>query len=576
MTSPGGPALPPLVGLPVELLTAISSLLPNRDIKSLRLACRGLRSAVCLRLTRVFLSANPRNVEVVRAVADHRFFRTQVTEIIWDDARLRARGPREQGEPMEEGGHEPGGAGPPEPEPQPGPEPDPEHARLCQRCQDRYLHGLREQVRWKHEHLGWFGRQCERNLEELRHRRGEDVGRPDHLARDRLVADVMPVQESWRHYLDLVQQQREVLNSTADIDAFRYGLQRFPSLTRVTITPFAHGELFTPLHETPMIRSFPRGFNYPLPRTWLVHKPELPDLGLAQPWSGLSEADKDRWRGFRIVARELAQDQNHRVTELAIDDCHMLSGINCTIFTEPCAEYDDLVALLRRPGFRRLDLALLTGEQYEHRWSALKNGRLQRALAQATDMQHITLSTSEAPGEEYSERYDPRHGNFVPLSTVFPVDRWRGLRHFGLSQFVVRLDDLLSFLGTLPATLRSVELNCLMFKTGSYQALLEGMRASLDWRGRIARERPRVTVATTVDSERGRIVWADKEVGDFLYGDGPIPFHNPWGAGRVLEIGVGVERDPFDPNYDRPNLDLAGLADAGYIKHAYFNDQKIY
>lgn len=531
MASPGGPALPPLVGLPVELLTAISSLLPNRDIKSLRLACRRLRSAVCLRLTRVFLSANPRNVEVVRAVADHGFFRTQVTEIIWDDARLRACGPREQGEPMEEGGH---------------------------------------------EHLGWFGRQCERNLLEVRHRRGEDVDRPDHLARDRLVADVMPVEESWRHYLDLVQQQREVLTSAADIDAFRYGLQRFPSLTRVTITPFAHGELFTPLHETPMIRSFPRGFNYPLPRTWLVHKPELPDLGLALPWSGLSEADKDRWRGFRIVARELAQDQNHRVTELAIDDCHMLSGINCTIFTEPCAEYDDLVALLRRPGFRRLDLALLTGEQYEHRWSALKNGRLQRALAQATDMQHISLSTSEAPGEEYSERYDPRHGNFVPLSTVFPVDRWRGLRHFGLSQFVVRLDDLLSFLGTLPATLRSVELNCLMFKTGSYQALLEGMRASLDWRGRIARERPRVTVATTVDSERGRIVWADKEVGDFLYGDGPIPFHNPWGAGRVLEIGVGVERDPFDPNYDRPNLDLAGLADAGYIKHAYFNDEKIY
>ena len=81
---------PPLLLLPAELLGAISSILPNRDIKSLRLACRHLFFVTSLRLTRVFLSANPRNIEVFRAVAQHEAFRKQIAEVIWDDARLIA------------------------------------------------------------------------------------------------------------------------------------------------------------------------------------------------------------------------------------------------------------------------------------------------------------------------------------------------------------------------------------------------------------------------------------------------------------------------------------------------------
>jgi hypothetical protein len=34
-----------------------------------------------------------------------------------------------------------------------------------------------------------------------------------------------------------------------------------PALKRVTITPSAHGHLFTPLYPTPIIRAFPKGFN---------------------------------------------------------------------------------------------------------------------------------------------------------------------------------------------------------------------------------------------------------------------------------------------------------------------------
>lgn len=44
-------------------------------------------------LSRVFLSANPLNIEVFHAVADHPKFRHQVTEIIWDEARFIAAPP---------------------------------------------------------------------------------------------------------------------------------------------------------------------------------------------------------------------------------------------------------------------------------------------------------------------------------------------------------------------------------------------------------------------------------------------------------------------------------------------------
>jgi hypothetical protein len=41
-----------------------------------------------LRLDRVFLSVNLRNIEVFRAIADHEEFCHRVKEVIWDDAQL--------------------------------------------------------------------------------------------------------------------------------------------------------------------------------------------------------------------------------------------------------------------------------------------------------------------------------------------------------------------------------------------------------------------------------------------------------------------------------------------------------
>lgn len=79
----------PAAPLPPELCALVAQHLPNGDIKSLRLVCKDFRDKFHLRLDRVFLSANPLNIQVFRSIADDETFRHGIVEIIWDDARLR-------------------------------------------------------------------------------------------------------------------------------------------------------------------------------------------------------------------------------------------------------------------------------------------------------------------------------------------------------------------------------------------------------------------------------------------------------------------------------------------------------
>lgn len=74
--------------LPVEILAAVLSFLANKDVKILRLTSKTLKERTLLRLDRVFLSANSRNIQVFRAIADHEEFHHRVKEVIWDDAQL--------------------------------------------------------------------------------------------------------------------------------------------------------------------------------------------------------------------------------------------------------------------------------------------------------------------------------------------------------------------------------------------------------------------------------------------------------------------------------------------------------
>ncbi|KAL4982214.1 hypothetical protein BDW68DRAFT_192356 [Aspergillus falconensis] len=256
----------------------------------------------------------------------------------------------------------------------------------------------------------------------------------------------------WQYYQNLVQQQEDVIIFNKDADAMAYGLPRFPALERITVTPAAHGWIFAPLRETPMIRAFPRGFNYSMP----------------------PEATKQRFRGFCIVTRAVAQCSKHHVSQLIVDVNSLETGLNCRVFEGANPE----------------------------------SGLLHTAIRQAENQQQISLRTNlesdqAADGAECGVSGGSR-AQFVSLRTVFP----------GFSSI---RDDLVSFLAAGLATLRSVHLSFLYFvdQGGCWSALLSDMRANLNWRARHPFLRLRVEIGTELwftPMDTGFGVWIGCEV----------------------------------------------------------------
>jgi hypothetical protein len=85
---------------------------------------------------------------------------------------------------------------------------------------------------------------------------------------------------------------------------------------------FLHGHLFAPLYATPMIRAFPKGFTYPVPRGWLY--PEnpiirsIPGPATAYEWNEHPEL-RERYRGLRTVMRVLANaNEPNSISELVM------------------------------------------------------------------------------------------------------------------------------------------------------------------------------------------------------------------------------------------------------------------
>ncbi|RAK96492.1 F-box protein, partial [Aspergillus ibericus CBS 121593] len=498
--------------LPNELLLLIISRLPNAAIKSLRLTSKRLHGMAHLRLNRVFLSANPDNIRVFRAIADHDLHRHNIEEIIWDDALLQTT--------SFEGLY-----------------------------RWDYFHGPNGQIIQEHPDETcpiWYAIACRKNLHALRTRKNTDADRPDHVTRAlEVVAAQQPLHLFWQTYEELVEKQDTILATNADTEALIYGLKQFPSLKRITITPATHGWLFNPLYETPMIRDFPFGFNYPIPRGWPASRTgeDGPDI---QWWNDQLETTKDQWRGFRTVTRVLAQEQHH-ISELILDAHQLNTGLNCTIFEAPCDEYHHFLSLLRTPGFSRLDLALIIRSQDQRAWPPVDQGLLHQALSEATDMEHISLATTIAASDDLMDISDNGMAvDAVPLQTIFPLDKWPKLRHFGLSGFPVTHDYILSFLAQLPPTVRSIELSFLRFQDncGNWRTLLPKIRDRLPWRDRGVAVGPKLVIGIGLEFgnwQIGRGIWLEEEVSAFIYGDG----WNFFDVNGYPRWGSGVVRDAF-------------------------------
>ncbi|KAH7127777.1 hypothetical protein B0J13DRAFT_453611 [Dactylonectria estremocensis] len=497
-----------LIDLPTELHALITCHLVNQDLKNLRLTCHLFGDSVHLRIDRVFLSTNPLDVSVCRAVADHEFYRTRVVELIWDEARLTLP-------------------------------PEPPRAYWCQ-CQRQHIEPF-----WKE----WYNEECQKNRTYTKNRKGTDL---------------------WARYKDLLYQQQQTLKASSDAWALQHALSRFPLLQKITLTPAARGVPFAPLYQTPMIRALPHGFNYPIPRGWPTKEAhKYLELPLWKTGSNKDEVDKNKWRGFRIITWMLARN-NHAVSEFVVDVSLLGTGLNAHLFDQKCDEYNDLVTVLLKPSFRRIDLALMVEGQDQVGWPAFRNGNLKTALGLATDLEHASLRTDvpyEMDCEDWQEDADDEH--FIPLRTVFPVEKWLKLRHFGLSGFVVRQSDIIGLLAALPSTLRSVELSFLHFQAGhgTNRDFLVALRDSLNWRERPVAERPRIAMGCHQDdrvSANGQAIWVDDEVNAFVYGTGENPFLEE--IPTWVSYGPGTWRDIFEPANERPNVDTIDLMRLGIVE----------
>lgn len=503
---------PWLLRFPLELISSIVSFLPNKDVKSLRLTCKALGEISPFSSSRVFLSANSLNIQVFRAIADHPKFRHEIREIIWDDARFV------------------------------------------------FAPLIGETVHPSYEGYPiWFLGECQENRYRMKRRKYSDMDQPHHVARQHQMDTQMPLKDCWKYYQELRDDQTSVIGSKDDEKAFLYGLERFPRLKRVTVTPAAQGWLFAPLYETPMIRAFPYGFNYPIPRG---RHCDPVDCRVVEPlpWSEATEDYKELWRGARIVLRLLSQVEKHNVSELSFDSKQLHTGLNFWIFDRPCEEYNQFAAIMKRPGFRRLHLSLLTGSSGD--WTGLQSGLFRQAVSLAKELTHVHLSTTFNDGSHSSMKDPP-----IPLKEVLPIEVWPNLSHLALSRFSVDTSELMGILKLAPSSLRSLELGFIEFPFDELclTGLLERMREELDWTERDQPLKPTVTIA--MEGHHiwpGRFIKLSDDVACFLYGSGENPLDGT--DTRSPKGGYGTNHDLFEAEYTRPNVNLQDLKKLGIIR----------
>lgn len=194
--------LPKLSALPLEVLEMITSNLDNADLKNLRLTST-LGFAIRLHIKRVYLSANPLNIKVLKAIADNDLYRNDVRELIWDDSYLRNANELVKPNPKKRQSKLAKGFDP------------------TRRCPKWY-------VRDSHNHL------------ESSYYRGESPFLP------KLGKQDMSWEESYTYYYDLAKQQRAVISSNADVKAFSYVLDHFPFCPRSRYRQMPMGDCLCP------------------------------------------------------------------------------------------------------------------------------------------------------------------------------------------------------------------------------------------------------------------------------------------------------------------------------------------
>ncbi|KAJ1323584.1 hypothetical protein MN608_10828 [Microdochium nivale] len=521
----------------------ITSRLPNRDRKPLRLACRDLACATPLSIPRVFLSPNPRDIDVCLAIAGHPGYSSAVAELVWDDSRLpqaeadamyyygdllfgvRPRpllplGSRLAGDEEEElmmlllqsGGQAPhwfrtyqilNDVRLIEVESRDSARSLPATATATGHMSNDWssvsssssgsAHGNHSGIRARlRKAVGWYRWDARRG--------GVAAELPyDMVSEDEAAAKAA---RDWQYYVQLLRGRREVEESGAHIAALDTALEAFPRLQTVTVTYIAHGRGGSeqkPVYQTPTIRAFPRGFNYPLPLGWIDgrHGARL-DRAIemisqtertAQYGYGMSR-DLDTPGGLSIVLHRLAlgvisaaargkgkgkeQAQQRPPVELRIDDGGLGRGVDFAALisvdknvyndrqpgiVDGRSNYDVLSQIMLQPGFKKLCLQMagLTQEQCA---SHLASGAFSEMLGRAnggSGLQRLELAFN-AVAKEWWMMDMPMGVPTVPLGKMLTTDNTAAMQHLRLSHMAVDGGALVEVLGRLPDTIKTIVL----------------------------------------------------------------------------------------------------------------------
>ncbi|CAJ0552948.1 Ff.00g010260.m01.CDS01 [Fusarium sp. VM40] len=204
-----------------DLIEYITSILPDADRHNLGRTCRYL-SLLIPHQTCAVLSPDIHNIAAFRNLANDSIRRKEVTTIVYDDARLYR--------PSTDDHYHGVPAVPPE---------DTHDLDIGDETgvPSWYRKGYRISLRF----IKAYGHSQQQRFE----------------VAQRFLNPLSP-RESYEIYQNLGAQQDHVIATGLDIVTLREGLDKFPNLRRVILTPAAHGTPVKPLFYTPMINRLPR------------------------------------------------------------------------------------------------------------------------------------------------------------------------------------------------------------------------------------------------------------------------------------------------------------------------------
>jgi hypothetical protein len=121
----------------------------------------------------------------------------------------------------------------------------------------------------------------------------------------------------------------------------------------------------------------------------------------------------------------------------------------------------------------------------------------------------------------------------------------------------VTQSDLISFLSKLPLTLESLELSFLsvLDGQGNHAGILADIRDKLGWRHGPVDKRIKIRMLVRLNqSDFGRYTCFDKEVHEYIYGEGLPPFgvNEAGGSYAMFPHGNGIQCDEFDESFMMP------------------------